>query len=436
MVHTQINEVKDKRQMYISKEFTMGKDYLSESNILDEVIADIKKEHSKLDNAAERARIQLRDIRNHAIEIGTNEEAFFDAQLRILEEPGYIDAIKAEIYNKKVDAAKAAYNITAQLIKASCNSDDEVKNERVADIKDVSDRLLQNLHNEDAGILNCDPITEDGKRVYVTGNIKRSTDIHQVISNGGDGVGLFRTEFLYKNRDGEPSEDEQYECYKYVLERCGKKPVVIRTLCGGGDIALPYSQLQIKSNPLLGYRGRKFHISPKTLFKTQIRALLRASIHGNLHVALPMISGVEEYETAMKLVKECKDELFGERFQYSKHIKWGIIIEMPAAALCAEELAQFADFLSISIKDLIKYTLGIDWIRDENSYPNNLMHPAVLKLIKMSIDGAHKYDKWIGMCGEIAEDSEVIPILASLGLDELSMSASSIPLAKKLLLYR
>nr|WP_278679720.1 phosphoenolpyruvate--protein phosphotransferase [Clostridium paraputrificum] len=276
--------------------------------------------------------------------------------------------------------------------------------------------------------------TKSGKRVEVCGNIGQPEDVLGVIANGGDGVGLFRTEFLYMDRDNAPTEEEQYESYKFVLEKMEGKQVVIRTLDIGGDKTLPYLPLPEEMNPFLGYRAIRLCLDRKEIFKVQLRALLRASVYGNLCVMFPMISGLEEFQNAKAVVEECKAELRAEGKEYSDSIQWGIMVEIPAAAVYADELAKHVDFFSIGTNDLIQYTLAADRMSEKVSYLYNPMHPAVLRLIKMTIDGAHKHGKWVGMCGEMAGDEAAIPTLVEYGLDEFSMSATSILNAKKIIL--
>ncbi|MDB2075801.1 MULTISPECIES: phosphoenolpyruvate--protein phosphotransferase [Clostridium] len=276
--------------------------------------------------------------------------------------------------------------------------------------------------------------TKSGKRVEVCGNIGKPEDVLGVIANGGDGVGLFRTEFLYMDRDNAPTEEEQYESYKFVLEKMEGKQVVIRTLDIGGDKTLPYLPLPEEMNPFLGYRAIRLCLDRKEIFKVQLRALLRASVYGNLCVMFPMISGLEEFQNAKAVVEECKAELRAEGKEYSDSIQWGIMVEIPAAAVYADELAKHVDFFSIGTNDLIQYTLAADRMSEKVSYLYNPMHPAVLRLIKMTIDGAHKHGKWVGMCGEMAGDEAAIPTLVEYGLDEFSMSATSILNAKKIIL--
>ena len=276
--------------------------------------------------------------------------------------------------------------------------------------------------------------TKSGRRIEVCGNIGKPEDVLGVIANGGDGVGLFRTEFLYMDRDNAPTEEEQFESYKFVLEKMEGKQVVIRTLDIGGDKTLPYLPLPEEMNPFLGYRAIRLCLDKKELFKVQLRALLRASVYGKLAVMFPMISGLQEFEQAKEVVEECKAELRAEGKEYSDSIQWGIMVEIPAAAVYADELAKHVDFFSIGTIDLIQYTLAADRMSEKVSYLYNPMHPAVLRLIKMTIDGAHKHGKWVGMCGEMAGDEAAIPTLVEYGLDEFSMSATSILNAKKIML--
>lgn len=276
--------------------------------------------------------------------------------------------------------------------------------------------------------------TKSGKRIEVCGNIGQPEDVDNVLAYGGDGVGLFRTEFLYMDRDSAPTEEEQYNSYKYVLEKTEGKQVVIRTLDIGGDKTLPYLPLPEEMNPFLGYRAIRLCLDRKDIFKVQIRALLRASVYGNLAVMFPMISGLEEFQAAKEFVEECKAELTAEGIAFSDSIQWGIMVEIPAAAVYADELAKHVDFFSIGTNDLIQYTLAADRMSEKVSYLYNPMHPAVLRLIKMTIDGAHKHGKWVGMCGEMAGDEAAIATLVEYGLDEFSMSATSILTAKKIII--
>jgi phosphoenolpyruvate-protein phosphotransferase (PTS system enzyme I) len=277
-------------------------------------------------------------------------------------------------------------------------------------------------------------VTKEGKHIEICGNIGSPEDVNKVLENGGDGVGLFRTEFLYMDRDDMPTEEEQYNSYKYVLEKMQSKPVVIRTLDIGGDKKLSYLEMPEEMNPFLGYRAIRLCLDRKEIFKIQLRALLRASVYGNLKIMFPMISGIEEIEAAKVVLNECKEELIKEGHQVKDDFEVGIMVEIPSAAVMADELAKHVDFLSIGTNDLIQYTLAADRMNEKVSYLYNPGHPAVLRLIKMAIDGAHEAGKWCGMCGEMAGDEKFMEILAGYGLDEFSMSASSILNAKKTIL--
>ncbi len=275
---------------------------------------------------------------------------------------------------------------------------------------------------------------KNNRHIEVCGNIGSPNDVDQVLENGGDGIGLFRTEFLYMDRKNMPSEEEQFNSYKVVLEKMGNRPVVIRTLDIGGDKKLDYLDLGEEMNPFLGFRAIRLCLDKVDIFKIQLRALLRASIYGNLKIMFPMISSFGELRQAKKILQECKEELIKEGYEVSDSIEIGMMIEIPAAAVSAREFAKEVDFFSIGTNDLIQYTLACDRMNEKVSYLYDPMHPAVLSLIKMTIDGAHAEGKWVGMCGEMAGDEEVLPILLEYGLDEFSMSATSILSAKKQIL--
>ncbi|KEH90170.1 phosphoenolpyruvate-protein phosphotransferase [Clostridium novyi A str. 4540] len=283
-------------------------------------------------------------------------------------------------------------------------------------------------------LIDVKTVTKGGKHVEVCGNIGKAKDIDQVLENGGEGVGLFRTEFLYMDRQNMPTEEEQFEAYKYVAEKGNGKPIVIRTLDIGGDKKLEYLPLPEEMNPFLGYRAIRLCLDRKDIFKIQLRALLRASAFGNIKIMFPMISSLKEFKEAKELLHECMNELSKEGKEFNKDLEVGIMVEIPAAAICAEELAKYVDFFSIGTNDLIQYTLAADRMNEKVSYLYNPKHPAILKLIKMTIDAAHKEGKWCGMCGEAAGDEEMIPILVEYGLDEFSMSATSILKAKQIIM--
>jgi phosphoenolpyruvate-protein phosphotransferase (PTS system enzyme I) len=276
--------------------------------------------------------------------------------------------------------------------------------------------------------------TKSGKQIRVGGNIGKPEEVEYVLENGGDEIGLFRTELLYLDMDRLPTEKEQFEAYKSVVKKMQGKAVIIRTMDIGGDKHPSYLHIPEETNPFLGYRAVRLCLDRKDIFKVQLRALLRASAYGNLKIMIPMISIVEEFLEVKKCIEECKKELDYVYLDYDHDLEVGIMVEVPAAAVCADELAKHADFLSIGTNDLIQYTFAADRGNDKVSYLYNPMHPAILRLIKMTIDAAHREGKWCGMCGEMAADENAIRILIEYGLDEFSTNYSSILKVKKLIL--
>ena len=277
-------------------------------------------------------------------------------------------------------------------------------------------------------------VTLDGRHVELAGNIGSPKDVEGLIKNDAEGVGLYRTEFLYMDKeDAFPTEEEQFEAYKAVLEGMDNKPIVIRTLDIGGDKELPYFEMESEMNPFLGYRAIRICLDRKDIFKTQLRALYRASVHGKLRIMFPMISSLEELLAAKEVVAEVKDELKAEEVAFADDVEVGMMIEIPSAAVISDILAKHVDFFSIGTNDLIQYTCAVDRMNQKISHLYNQFNPAVLRLIKTVIDNAHKEGKWVGMCGESAGDQRMIPILLGFGLDEFSMSPISILPARKLI---
>ena len=275
--------------------------------------------------------------------------------------------------------------------------------------------------------------TIDGKRVELAGNIGTPDDVEGLIKNDAEGVGLYRTEFLYMNNDEFPSEEIQYEAYKKVLEGMDGKPVVIRTLDIGGDKKLSYVEMDEEMNPFLGYRAIRLCLDKTDIFRTQLRALYRASVHGKLRIMFPMISSLEELLAAKEMCQKVKDELKDESVAYAEDVELGMMIEIPSAAVISDILAKHVDFFSIGTNDLIQYTCAVDRMNQKISYLYNQFNPAVLRLIKLVIKNAHQEGKWVGMCGEAAGDQKMIPILLGFGLDEFSMSPISILRARRLI---
>jgi phosphotransferase system enzyme I (PtsI) len=282
--------------------------------------------------------------------------------------------------------------------------------------------------------LNKPSVTTDQHKVDIVGNIGSVADADSVLANGGEGVGLFRTEFLYMKNDTDfPSEEQQFEAYKGVLEKMNGKKVVIRTLDIGGDKKLKYYQFPEEMNPFLGYRAIRFCLANPDIFRTQLRALIRASAYGHLCIMFPMIATLNEFRQGKALFEEEKAKLVKEGVKIGDDIEVGIMVEIPASAVLADQFAKEADFFSIGTNDLIQYSMAADRMSEKVSYLYQPLNPSLLRLIKMAIDGAHKNGKWCGMCGEMAGDELAAPVLLGLGLDEFSMSATSILRARRMI---
>jgi len=276
-------------------------------------------------------------------------------------------------------------------------------------------------------------ITKDGYEVEIAANIGVPSDVESVINNGGQGIGLYRTEFLYLDRDHIPTEDEQFQAYKVVLEKMEGKPVVIRTLDIGGDKKLPYLQLPEEMNPFLGYRAIRLCLDRKDIFKVQLRALLRASIYGNLKIMFPMISNLTELREAKSLLELIRVELKDEGISVNDEIEVGIMIEIPSAAIMSDVIAREVDFFSIGTNDLIQYTFAVDRMNEKVSYLYTPYDPALLRIIKLVVDNGHREGIWVGMCGEAASDPKLIPLLLGVGLDEYSMSSGAILKSRRIM---
>src|SRR5881296_190534 len=274
--------------------------------------------------------------------------------------------------------------------------------------------------------------TRDGRHIVLSANIELPEDVEAVAANGAEGIGLYRTEFLYLNRTTLPTEDEQYEVYRRVAERVRPNPLIIRTFDLGGDKLAPGTvDITDELNPFLGWRAIRFCLENLDIFKTQLRAILRASAVGNVKIMFPMISGLDELRHAIAVIDECKKELRSSKIDMAERLEVGAMIEIPSAAICASVLAPEVDFFSIGTNDLIQYALAVDRVNEKIAHLYEPTHPAVLYLLKMVADAAHANDIWVGVCGEMAGDVALVPLLLGLGVDELSASATLVPRVKR-----
>lgn len=498
-------------------------------------ISDVEAEIAKLNSALDKSREELTAIKERTLaELGAKKAEIFESHLLILDDPELIDPVKEKITSEAVNAEFALNETANQFISMFENMKSAYLQERAADMRDVTKRILKHLlglnfvspseiseeviviaedltpsdtaqlnrqyvkgfttniggrtsHSaimarsleipavvgtknilssvqsgdmiivdglegnvfinpsddiiasyrekqeayakqvEEWKKLRSEPtISADGVHVELAANIGTPNDVAGVLDNGGEGVGLYRTEFLYMGRDKLPSEDVQYNAYKTVLEKMEGKPVVVRTLDIGGDKELPYLDLPKEMNPFLGFRAIRLCLERQDIFRTQLRALLRASVHGNLRIMFPMIATLNEFREAKALLEEEKANLIAEGIAVSDQIQLGIMVEIPSTAVMADQFAKEVDFFSIGTNDLIQYTMAADRMNERVSYLYQPYNPAILRLVKMVIDAAHRNGSWAGMCGEMAGDATAIPLLLGLGLDEFSMSATSI----------
>lgn len=503
-----------------------------------ETITDVDAQKDRLDQALKEAIAELQVIREKAAQsLGEEEAQVFDAHLMVLSDPEMIGQIKQSIETQQVNAETALKEVTDMYIGMfEAMEDNAYMQERAADIRDVTKRVLAHLLgvtlpdpsmiNEEVIVVAHDltpsdtaqldrryvkafvtdiggrtshsaimarsleipaivgtkeittkvkendllavngidgdvilhptdeekaafeskqkafdelkaeweklkhaqTVTADGKHFELAANIGTPKDLDGVHKNGAEAVGLYRTEFLYMDASDFPTEDDQFEAYKAVLEGMNDKPVVVRTMDIGGDKELPYLQLPHEMNPFLGYRALRISLSEQgdDMFRTQLRALLRASVYGNLRIMFPMVATLKEFRAAKAIFEEEKAKLVNEGVRVSETIQVGIMIEIPAAAVIADKFAKEVDFFSIGTNDLIQYTMAADRMNERVSYLYQPYNPSILRLIKNVIDAAHAQGKWAGMCGEMAGDQTAVPLLVGLGLDEFSMSATSI----------
>ena len=501
-------------------------------------VEDTSAEEARLDAALEASQNELSLIRENAVaSLGEEAAQVFDAHMMVLADPEMIGQIKETIRTKKINAEAGLKEVTDMFIAIFEGMEDNpYMQERAADIRDVTKRVLANLlgkklpnpasineeaivvahdltpsdtaqlnkkfvkafvtniggrtsHSaimartlEIAAVLGTNNITElvkdgdilavsgitgevvinpteeqiaefkaageayakqkaewaqlkdaqtvtaDGKHFELAANIGTPKDVEGVNDNGAEAVGLYRTEFLYMDSQDFPTEEDQYEAYKAVLEGMNGKPVVVRTMDIGGDKELPYFDLPKEMNPFLGYRALRISISEtgNQMFRTQLRALLRASVHGKLRIMFPMVALLTEFRTAKGILEEEKAKLVAEGVAVADDIEVGIMIEIPAAAMLADQFAKEVDFFSIGTNDLIQYTMAADRMNEQVSYLYQPYNPSILRLINNVIKAAHSEGKWAGMCGEMAGDQTAVPLLVGMGLDEFSMSATSV----------
>ena len=501
-------------------------------------VEDTSAEEARLDAALEASQNELSLIRENAVaSLGEEAAQVFDAHMMVLADPEMVGQIKETIRTKKINAEAGLKEVTDMFIAIFEGMEDNpYMQERAADIRDVTKRVLASLlgkklpnpatideesivvahdltpsdtaqlnkkyvkafvtniggrtsHSaimartlEIAAVLGTNNITDlvqdgdvlavsgitgevvinpteeqiaafkaageayakqkaewallkdaqtvtaDGKHFELAANIGTPKDVEGVNANGAEAVGLYRTEFLYMDSQDFPTEDDQYEAYKAVLEGMNGKPVVVRTMDIGGDKELPYFNLPKEMNPFLGYRALRISISEtgNQMFRTQLRALLRASVHGKLRIMFPMVALLKEFRTAKGILEEEKAKLLAEGVPVADDIQVGIMIEIPAAAMLADQFAKEVDFFSIGTNDLIQYTMAADRMNEQVSYLYQPYNPSILRLINNVIKAAHAEGKWAGMCGEMAGDQTAVPLLVGMGLDEFSMSATSV----------
>jgi phosphoenolpyruvate-protein phosphotransferase (PTS system enzyme I) len=299
---------------------------------------------------------------------------------------------------------------------------------RYADIESKRARIVEQLKE----LRETSSTTRDGRHIVLSANIELPEDVDAVKANGAEGIGLYRTEFLYLNRNTLPTEEEQYEVYRKVAESVQPDPLIIRTFDLGGDKLAPGTvDIADELNPFLGWRAIRFCLENVDIFKTQLRAILRASAVGNVKIMFPMISGLDELRGAIAVLAECKKELSSSKIDVGEEIEVGAMIEIPSAAISANVLAREADFFSVGTNDLIQYALAVDRVNEKIAHLYEPTHPAVLRLLKMIADAAHANNIWVGVCGEMAGDVALIPLLLGLGMDELSASATLVPQVKR-----
>ena len=322
---------------------------------------------------------------------------------------------------------------TGDTLSMDGDSGEVLVNPSQEDIKEIENKAkaLEEEKRENAKFKGKQSVSADGHHVELAANIGSPKDVEGANEHDAEGVGLFRSEFLYMDAKDWPTEEEQFKAYSEALKGMDGKRVVVRTLDIGGDKTLSYFKFPEEMNPFLGYRAIRLSLDKKEIFQTQLRALLRASVHGKLAIMFPMIATVQEFLDAKEQVEVAKKSLIKDKIKFSNDIEVGMMVEIPAAAALSQQFAKHADFFSIGTNDLMQYTMAADRMSEKVSYLYQPLNPSILTLINMTIKGAHAEGKWVGMCGEMAGDKNAIPLLLGMGLDEFSMSATSILAARR-----
>jgi phosphoenolpyruvate-protein kinase (PTS system EI component) len=406
----------------------------------------IEEELERFRRAVEVVVGKLSETSERLSESGSEEEAaIFEAHVELAEDPELSSGVEERV--RDLESPEAAVLAVGEGYASELAAmEDEYLSARADDVRDVARQIAAELMGRGAAELETLEVpsvivarslapsdtarTRDGRRIEVSANLGSASEAEGALDWGAEGVGLFRTEFLFMEGSQLPSEDEQYEAYAAVARVFGEKPVIVRTLDVGGDKDLPGVDQPEEENPFLGWRGIRMCLDVPGLFKPQLRAILRAGASGNLKVMFPMISDVEELRAAKKVFDECREELENEGQEIGR-VEVGIMVETPAAAICAAHLAPEVSFFSIGTNDLVQYTLAADRGNERLRHLQGADHPAVLELVRMTCEAAREQGIWVGVCGEAAGEVALIPKLVELGVTELSMSAPSIPQAKK-----